>query len=477
LVSADGFVFTNAHVVEGCRRMTAVQIRGDLRRPYNAVLKLYDKKRDTAVLKIEGQGFDHFDLLSRNAHIGERVYAIGNPMGLEQTITAGIISGLRPVDGTLLIQHSAPISHGSSGGALISSRGELLGINSFFLRESQGLNFAIPASAMASAYSDARGIPGVVRFPNPAPTAGPSEADPREDRPLPSPPVISRPPADPKVPGATERLIRLNVTVSDGAGRRLKDLTQSAFTVLENDVPQHIKTFGTEDTPVSMGVVINNSNTMHGKLADASAVAMDLVETSNREDEYFVVNFNDEAFLDNPHGKDFTSNIKEIEEALTRIDSRGGSAMRDAIRMSIDHLKEKSHKDKKVLVVVTDGNDNSSVISLENLVKSAQLSEVSIYVIGLLGGEDRREAGRAKRALEDLAMATGGEAFFPKDRSEANHSAEDVARDIRGQYTIVYSPSNAAMDGSWRRIRVMVKAPGHPIARTRLAYCATKGGL
>ncbi len=147
--------------------------------------------------------------------------------------------------------------------------------------------------------------------------------------------------------------------------------------------------------------------------------------------------------------------------------------MRDAIRMSIDHMKEKAKKDKKVLVVVTDGNDNSSVISLENLVKAAQQSEVLIYTIGLLSEEERREAKRAKRALDALAEATGGEAFFPKELSEVERIAHQVAHDIRSQYTIAYTPTNQALDGSFRQIRVVANAPGRPVVRTRTGYYAT----
>jgi VWFA-related protein len=203
------------------------------------------------------------------------------------------------------------------------------------------------------------------------------------------------------------------------------------------------------------------------------AASLALVKDSNPDDEVFVVNFNDEAFLDLPHGRDFTSDVREMQEALTRIDSRGGTAMRDAIRMSIDHLKEKAHKDKKVLVVVTDGNDNSSVIALENLVKAAQQSEVLIYSVGLLSDEERREAKRAQRALEALAEATGGETFFPRDASEVDRIAHQVARDIRSQYTIEYTPSNTAMDGTFRQVKVAVSAPGHLTARTRSGYYAT----
>ena len=269
------------------------------------------------------------------------------------------------------------------------------------------------------------------------------------------------------------RLVVLHATVVDKTGRFVTDLPREAVTVFENGIQQEIKTFRREDVPVSLGLVVDNSGSMRDKRAKVEAAALALVKDSNRDDEIFIVNFNDEAFLDNPHNKDFTNNIKELEEALTRIDSRGGTAMRDALRMSIDHLKEKAKKEKKVLVAITDGNDNSSLITNENLVKSAQQTEVLIYAVGILGEEERREAQRATRSLETLARATGGEAFFPKDLSEVDRIAHQVARDIRNQYTIVYSPSNAAMDGTFRQIKITVKAPGNPTVRTRSGYYAT----
>ena len=268
-------------------------------------------------------------------------------------------------------------------------------------------------------------------------------------------------------------LVVCHTTVMDKQGHLITNLTKDQFTVFENGVPQEIKLFKREDVPVSMGLIIDNSGSMRDKRAKVEAASLALVKDSNPEDEVFVVNFNDEAFLDLPHGRDFTSDIKEMEEALTRIDSRGGTAMRDAIRMSIDHLKEKAHKDKKVLVAVTDGNDNSSVITLENLVKAAQQSETLIYGVGLLGDEERREAARAQRALKSLAEATGGAVFFPKDLSEVDKIAHQVAHDIRNQYTIEYSPSNTAMDGTFRQIKITVKAPGNPTVRSRSGYYAT----
>jgi len=269
------------------------------------------------------------------------------------------------------------------------------------------------------------------------------------------------------------RLVVLHTTVVDKSGHLITNLQQSAFAVYEDGVQQQIRKFLREDVPVSMGLIIDNSGSMRDKRAKVEAAALALAKDSNRDDEVFVVNFNDVAYMDLPGNKDFTSDFKEMEEALTRIDSRGGTAMRDAIRMSIDWLKQKAHKDKKVLVVVTDGNDNSSEISLENLVKAAQQSGVLIYSVGLLSEEERREATRAKRALEALATATGGETYFPNDLSEVDRIAHQVAHDIRNQYTIQYTPSNIAMDGGYRQIKVAVNGPGHPTARTRSGYYAT----
>jgi VWFA-related protein len=269
------------------------------------------------------------------------------------------------------------------------------------------------------------------------------------------------------------RLVVLPTTVTDKNGHLVVDLPQSVFAVYENGVQQQIRKFQREDVPVSMGLIVDNSGSMRLKRAQVEAAALALVKDSNPQDEVFVVNFNDEAFMDLPNHKEFTSDIKEMEEALTRIDSRGGTAMREAIRMSIDWLKEKAHKDKKVLVVITDGNDNSSVIGLEDLVKAAQQSGVLLYSVGLLDEEERREAARAKRALEALATATGGETFFPKELSEVDRIAHTVARDIRSQYTIEYTPSNAALDGAYRQIRVTVNAAGRPTARTRSGYYAS----
>jgi VWFA-related protein len=266
--------------------------------------------------------------------------------------------------------------------------------------------------------------------------------------------------------------VDLHATVVDRNARLVTNLPREAFTVFENGAQQQIRSFKREDVPVSLGLIVDNSGSMRDKRAKVEAAALALVKDSNPADEVFVVNFNEDAYKDLPNGREFTNDIKEMEEALRRIDSRGGTAMRDAIQLSIDHLK-KAHKDKKVLVVVTDGNDNSSRIGLDALIRNAQQSGVLIYSVGLLSQEEHREAKQAQRALHMLADATGGETFFPMEVSEVERLAHQVARDIRSQYSIVYAPANQSMDGTFRHIKVTAKGPGGPTVRTRSGYYAT----
>ena len=261
----------------------------------------------------------------------------------------------------------------------------------------------------------------------------------------------------------------LPISVSDKNGKLITDIPQKSFKVYENGVEQPIKIFRREDVPISLGLIIDNSGSMREKRQKVETASMDLVKASNSQDEVFIVNFNDDAWLDVP----FTSDIKKMEEGVAKIDSRGGTAMRDAINLSMDYLKKEGKRQKKVLLVVTDGNDNASSISLEKLVNRAQQEEVLIYSIGLLNEEERREARIAKRALDLLTRESGGMAFYPKELTEVDQIALQVAHEIRNQYTIAYSPTVQAMDGSFRQIKVTVSGPGHPIVRTRTGYYAT----
>jgi VWFA-related protein len=279
---------------------------------------------------------------------------------------------------------------------------------------------------------------------------------------------VLKPDQGPAVFSSDSRLVVLHATVVDKSGKLVTNLPQSAFQVYEDGKLQPVKVFKREDVPVSMGIIVDNSGSMRDKRSKVESAALALVKESNPEDEVFIVNFNDEAYLDT----DFTSDAKVMQQGLTKIDSRGGTAMRDAIRMSIDHLKEKAKKDKKVLLVITDGNDNASQVSLENTVRSSQDAETIVYAIGLLSDEERREANKAKRALLTLTETTGGAVFFPKDATEVDRIAHQVARDIRNQYTIGYSPVNAALDGSYRTVKVVATGPNRPVVRTRSGYYA-----
>jgi Ca-activated chloride channel family protein len=269
------------------------------------------------------------------------------------------------------------------------------------------------------------------------------------------------------------RLVILPAVVQDRAGHLVTNLAQDAFQVFENNQRQAIKVFKREDVPVSLGLIIDSSGSMRDKREKVESAALTLVKDSNPQDEVFIVNFNDEAYLD----QDFTSDIKQMQKGLDKIDSRGGTAMRDAIRMSMDHLKEKASRDKRVLLVVTDGDDNTSMITLEKLVHQVQESDTIIYAIGLLSEEERREAKRAKRALDTLVEASGGLAFYPKNIADVEKIAHEVARDLRNQYTIGYTPSNNALDGSYRAVKVIATGPGRPIVRTRSGYYASPGRI
>jgi Ca-activated chloride channel homolog len=281
------------------------------------------------------------------------------------------------------------------------------------------------------------------------------------------------PPAQNDIPVFTTdtRLVVVHASVLDSKGKLITNLPQSAFKVLENGIEQPIKLFRREDIPVSMGIVIDNSGSMRDKKTRVAAAALNLVKASNPQDEVFIVNFNDDAYLD----QSFTSDVKKLEEALDRLETKGGTAMRDAISMSIDYVKSKGKKDKKVLVVITDGNDNTSNVNLEELVRKSQQSDVLIYSIGILSEEEPREARRAKRALQDLARSSGGMDYYPKDLEEVDKITPQVAHEVRNQYTIGYTPANEALDGTFRRITVGVTAPGRPTVRSRNGYYATAG--
>ena len=271
-------------------------------------------------------------------------------------------------------------------------------------------------------------------------------------------------------------LVVLHTTVLDDRGKCAEGLKQENFRVLEDKVEQKLAVFKREDVPVSMGLVIDNSGSMRDKRPRVNEAAVTLVQSSNPQDEAFVVNFNDDFYLD--LDKNFSNSIPELKEALERIDSRGSTALYDAVIGSLDHLK-KAHKDKRVLLVVTDGEDNTSHNSLDKAIKEVQKTDTVIYTIGLLSEESKNNSKRAKKALEQLAQASGGLAFFPENVDDVHNICEQVARDVRNQYTLAYYPTNTRRDGTFRAVQVEVIPPrgrGKLMARTRNGYYAPSGG-
>ncbi len=268
---------------------------------------------------------------------------------------------------------------------------------------------------------------------------------------------------------AETRLVVLHATVFDKNSHFVTNLPQAAFRVYENSVEQAVKLFRREDVPVSVGLVIDNSGSMRDKREKVNHATLAFVKASNPQDEVFVVNFNDEAFLD----QDFTNSRELLQDALKKIDQRGGTAFYDAVSMSLNWLKDKAKKDKRVVLLVTDGEDNASQITLEKLLRKAQESEAAVFTVGLLNEEERRAARRTRRALMAIAEATGGAAFFPKEVGEVDEIAARVAADIRNQYILGYTPSNEAQDGSFRQVKVQLVGPGknHSV-RTRTGYYA-----
>ncbi len=263
--------------------------------------------------------------------------------------------------------------------------------------------------------------------------------------------------------------VMLHATVVDDKQRFVTNLDRTAFTVIEDGKPQQIISFHHVDIPVAMGIVIDNSGSMREKRNKVNQAALNLVRSSNPKDEVFVVNFNDEQYLD----QDFTNNLLKLKEALEKIDARGGTALYDAVVASADHLKQNGRLEKKVLFVVTDGEDNASSETLEQAVKQLQQENgPQVYAIGILGDEEHPK--RAKRALEIIAQRTGGIAFFPKTLDEVDAISRTVANDIRNQYAIGYKPTNPRNAGGFRQIRVEAKAKGHSklIVRTKTGYYA-----
>jgi VWFA-related protein len=285
-----------------------------------------------------------------------------------------------------------------------------------------------------------------------------------------APPARQEPDAGPFRVSVDVALVVLHATVTGRQGGFVSDLGEHDFEVSENGVAQRIRLFKNEDVPVTVGLVVDHSTTMRPKLAEVTAAARTFARSSNREDEMFVINFNEKVSLGLPRTTRFTNSSSELEYAITAGPTGGQTALYDAIARALEELQAGS-RDKKVLIVVSDGGDNVSAHSLAQVMKLAERSSAIIYTVGVF---DEDDPDRNPGVLKRLAQATGGEAFFPGQLSEVVTICERIARDVRHQYTIGYVPSNPARDGAYHAIRVVAQTNGHDrlSVRTRTGYIA-----
>lgn len=265
--------------------------------------------------------------------------------------------------------------------------------------------------------------------------------------------------------------VLLDCTVIDEKGRTVDDLRQSDFRVWEDGVEQKISSLQHQDLPVSMGILVDDSGSMRDKRSLVNMAAMHLLRGSNPRDAVFIVNFSDKAYLD----QGFTSDLVALNRGLSRVDPRGTTALYDAVAASADELSRHAKERKQALLIITDGADNASELTLEQTIRRVQnLGGPVVYTIGLLYDASKAESGRARDALERLSQETGGVAYFPSSAADLDTIAEQVAYDIRNQYIVAYHSSRAASLGGYRSVRVEAHASGHKqlSVRTRRGYFA-----
>ena len=260
----------------------------------------------------------------------------------------------------------------------------------------------------------------------------------------------------------------LHATVVDGQQHLVTNLKKDNFSVSENGVPQTITSFRREDVPVEIGIVVDNSGSMRDKRQQVEDAVLNLIRASNTEDQVFVVNFGRNPYLD----QDFTSDVKLLQAAMHQVSATGSTALYDAISASTVHLEHNPRLTKKVLLVITDGQDNMSQETLQDTLRRLQQPDgPTLYAIGLVAGGMQ---GNGREALQQLAAGTGGVAYFPESIDQVNDITKTVAHDIRSQYNIAFRPKNQNVKPQYQSLQVDAHAPGYSglTVRTRSGYYA-----
>ena len=281
------------------------------------------------------------------------------------------------------------------------------------------------------------------------------------------------PDAAPSIISVRSELVELPVRVTDARGMVVSGLNLEDFRVFEDGRPQKLTLFEREDAPVTVGLVVDHSRSMAPKLAEVSAAVSAFAHSSNPQDEMFVVDFNDDVWLQILGGKPFTHNAKDLEAAIAAVSARGRTALYDAVAEGLKHLRF-GHCAKKALIIVSDGGDNASHQKFSQILALAQRSEVVIYSIVLQGEGQEENPGVLRR----LSKSTGGISYFPRSEETIASISALIARDLRDQYTLGFAPEKQTTDASFRKIQVKVSAPGRTNlhVRYRPGYFAAEPG-
>lgn len=266
-------------------------------------------------------------------------------------------------------------------------------------------------------------------------------------------------------------LISIKVTVTDRQGRHINGLQRSAFTVFDEREPQEISFFADDDLPASVCVVFDISGSMkENKIAQARDALARFIETSHVLDEFFLITFNSRPQLLLEKTRDADAVVKK----LTFVEPRGDTALYDAVYLGLEKVERGTHS-RRVLLLISDGEDNDSRYSLGELRRSLRESDVIIYAIGILGRYPTKAPGIVGRdTLNKLTAVTGGKAYFLGSENEVSEAFEQIALELRHQYAIGYRPSNFVSDGRWHRLKVRVKfdGPERLVVRSREGYYA-----
>jgi Ca-activated chloride channel homolog len=270
----------------------------------------------------------------------------------------------------------------------------------------------------------------------------------------------------------TADLVVLPVNVTDSNGAFVSGLPKEQFRVYEEGRLQKVTLFREEDAPVTVGILVDHSRSMGPKLAEVTTAVSAFAHSSNPEDEMFVVDFNDNVSVQLLDGKSFTSDPQILERAVSAVSARGQTALYDAVAEGLKHL-ELGNREKKALIIVSDGGDNASHHKYSEVLTLARQAHAVIYSIGLVGSTEEENP----RALDRLCKETGGIAFFPRSGQRISDIAGTIARDLREQYTLGYAPVKEPSGSSFKKIAVKIDAPdrGQLRIRTRAGYLARTG--